>query len=128
MLKLKISPIEQPDRIINYWKKEKLVVALIVLFGLSFNISLILGPIYQGRLIDSIVTGSSLTRVIKLAVTFIALIGAIQLLRYFKRFYIRRFANSTSAAMMLIIYNNIMHKSICELDNENTGNLMTRAV
>lgn len=128
MPKLKIEPMKQPDRVINYWKKEKFVVVCIVLFGLSFNISMILSPIYQGKLIDSIVGGSSLAAVLRLAVFFILLVSAIQLLRYFKRFYIRRFANSTSATMRLMIYNNIMHKSMPELDSENTGNLMTRAV
>lgn len=125
---MKIEPIREPDKIINYWKKEKFVVALIVIFGLSFNISTVLGPIYQGKLIDSIAHGSKLSSVLILAVTYVALIGMIQLLRYFKRFYIRRFANSTSAAMRLMIYNNIMHKSTAELDNENAGNLMTRAI
>lgn len=128
MAKLKIKPMKQPDRIINYWKKEKLLVACIIIFGLSFNISIILGPIYQGKLIDAIVGGVSLSYVIKLAITYAALIGAIQLLRYFKRFYIRRFANSTGASMRLMIYNNIMNKSMSELDNENIGNLMTRAI
>ncbi len=128
MAKLKIEPIKQPNKIINYWKKEKFIVACIVLFGLAFNISTILGPIYQGKLIDSIVGGDSLSSVGILVVTFVALIGMIQFMRYFKRFYIRRFANSTSATMRLMIYNNIMHKSTEELDNENTGNLMTRAI
>lgn len=128
MAKLKIEPIKQPNKIINYWKKEKLVVAYIVLFGLTFNSGTILGPIYQGKLIDSILHGDNLSAVVTLAVTFVALIGLIQLMRYFKRFYIRRFANSTSATMRLMIYNNIMHKSLEELDNENTGNLMTRAI
>lgn len=128
MANLKIEPIKQPDKIINYWKKEKFVVACIIIFGLSFNISTILGPIYQGKLIDAIVGKESLSSVVMLAVTFVLIIGTIQLLRYFKRFYIRRFANSTSAAMRLMIYNNIMNKSINELNNENIGNLMTRAV
>lgn len=128
MAKLKIEPIEQPDRIINYWKKEKFVVACIVVFGLSFNISMVLGPIYQGKLIDAVARGDSLTAVARLAATYVSTIGMIQLLRYFKRFYIRRFANATSAAMRLMIYNNIMHKEAAALDTENTGNLMTRAV
>lgn len=128
MSKLKVEPMKHPDKIINYWKKEKFVVACIVIFGLSFNISTVLGPIYQGKLIDSIVRGDSLYSVIKLAAVFVGIIGTIQLLRYFKRFYIRRFANSTSAVMRLMIYNSIMHKSISELDNENAGNLMTRAI
>ncbi|MGB7605310.1 MAG: ABC transporter ATP-binding protein [Lutisporaceae bacterium] len=125
---MKIEPMKQPDKIINYWKKEKFVVACIIIFGLSFNSAIVLGPIYQGKLIDAIVGGDNLSSVVILAATYVALIGAIQLLRYFKRFYIRRFANSTSAVMRLMIYNNIMHKSTSELDNENVGNLMTRAV
>ena len=128
MAKLKIEPMKQPDKIINYWKKEKFVVACIVIFGLTFNIATIIGPIYQGKLIDSIVSGNDLSSVMILAVTFVALIAVIQLMRYFKRFYIRRFANSSNATMRLMIYNNIMNKSIEELDKENIGNLMTRAI
>lgn len=128
MANLTIKPINGPNKIINYWKKEKFVVACIVVFGLTFNISAILGPIYQGKLIDSITYGSDLPSVVKLSVTFASLIAMIQLMRYFKRFYIRRFANSTSATMRLMIYNNIMHKNTEELDTENIGNLMTRAI
>ncbi|MDD4802574.1 MAG: ABC transporter ATP-binding protein [Syntrophomonas sp.] len=128
MARLMIEPIKQPDRIINYWKREKFVVFCIIIFGLSFNISMILSPIYQGKLIDSLVGGESLYTVVKIALIFIGLVGAIQLLRYLKRFYIRRFANRTSAVMRLIIYNNIMQKSLADLENEDTGNLMTRAI
>ena len=128
MARLKVEPMKQPDKIINYWRKEKLVVVCIVIFGLTFNSAIILGPIYQGKLIDSIISGASQLSVVMLAVTFVTLIAMIQLMRYFKRFYIRRFANSTSATMRLMIYNNIIHKTTEELDNENTGNLMTRAI
>jgi len=128
MSKLKIEPIRQPDKIINYWKNRKYFVVCIILFGLTFNISMILGPIYQGKLIDSMIGEGELSSIVILAVTFVVLIGTIQLLRYFKRFYIRRFANSTSATMRLMIYNNIIHKSTPELDKENMGNLMTRAI
>lgn len=128
MSNLKIEPIKQPDKIINYWKKEKFVVACIIFFGLSFNTTIVLGPIFQGKLIDAIANGESLTTVLTVAATYVSLIGAIQLLRYFKRFYIRRFANSTGATMRLMIYNNIMNKNTSALDNENMGNLMTRAI
>ncbi|HWR61258.1 MAG TPA: ABC transporter ATP-binding protein [Clostridia bacterium] len=128
MAKLKIEQMKNPDMLINYWKKEKAVVTCIVIFGLTFNGSMVLGPIYQGRLIDSITRGDALADVFKLAVLYVAIIGAVQLLRYFKRFYIRRFANSTGASMRLMIYNNILYKSAAELDRENIGNLMTRAV
>ncbi len=120
--------MNQPDKITNYWKKEKFVVACIIVFGLSCNSIVILGPIYQGKLIDSIAGGDNLDDVLILLATYVAVIGIIQTLRYFKRFYIRRFANSTSSTMRLMIYNNIMNKSNSELDNENTGNLMTRVI
>ncbi|KAF5048919.1 putative multidrug resistance ABC transporter ATP-binding/permease protein YheI [anaerobic digester metagenome] len=128
MSKLKIETMNQPDKITNYWKKEKFVVACIIVFGLSCNSIVILGPIYQGKLIDSIAGGDNLYDVLILLATYVAVIGIIQTLRYFKRFYIRRFANSTSSTMRLMIYNNIMNKSNSELDNENTGNLMTRVI
>lgn len=128
MTKLKIEPMEHPDRIIDYWKKEKFVVTCIIIFGFSFNSATILGPIYQGKMIDALVRGDDLAAVISLSVTFFAIIGMIQLMRYFKRFYIRRFANSTSATMRLMIYNTIMNKSTAELDHENIGNLMTRVI
>lgn len=128
MAKLKIKPIKQPYKIINYWKKEKFVVACIIVFGLTFNSAIILGPIFQGKLIDSIVGGNSLSSILTLTASFITIVVMIQLMRYFKRFYVRRFANSTSSTMRLMVYNNIMHKNIEELGNENTGNLMTRAI
>lgn len=128
MKNLEIKPMKQPDKIINYWKKEKFVVACIIISGLIYNIVTVLGPIYQGKLIDAIVAGKNLFSVTKIAAAFVLVIGIVQLARYFKRFYIRRFANSTSATMRLMIYNNIMHKSIKELNCESTGNLMTRAI
>ncbi|MEN6349522.1 MAG: ABC transporter ATP-binding protein, partial [Syntrophomonas sp.] len=118
----------QPDKVINYWMKEKLVVAFIIVFGLGYNICAILGPIYQGKLIDALRRGDKLAAIILLATIFVLLIGGVQLMRYLKRFYTRRFANCTSATMRLMIYNNIINKSYLDLEYENTGDLMTRAL
>ena len=128
MAKAKIKAIKNPDKIISYWKNEKFAVTLIIVFGIIFNSATVLGPIYQGKLIDAILLRSSLSTIVYLSIIFVTIIASIQLMRYFKRFYIRRFANSTSATMRLMIYNNIMNKSITELDKEDVGNLMTRAI
>jgi ABC-type multidrug transport system fused ATPase/permease subunit len=128
MATLKTEPIKEPGKILNYWKKEKLIVSCIIFFGLTFNTSIILGPIYQGKLIDEIIKGDDLKTLVQLALTFVFLIATIQILRYYKRFFIRRFANNTSATMRLMVYNNIMHKSMTDLEKENAGNLMTRAI
>jgi ABC-type multidrug transport system fused ATPase/permease subunit len=128
MSEIKMKPIHEPDRIINYWRKEKFVVFCIFMSGLLFNGGMVLGPIYQGKLIDSIVKKAPLSGVIRLAAVFVLMILSIQLLRYIKRFYIRRFANSASATMRFMIYNHIMNKSITELQKESTGDLMSRAI
>ena len=128
MANVKIEPMKQAGSIVNYWKKEKFIVFCIVVFGLSCNTLVVLGPIYQGKLIDAILRNNSLNSLVQLAFTFVGVILFVQVLRYFKRFYIRRFANINIATMRLMIYNNIMHKSLSELDEENIGNLMTRAV
>lgn len=128
MKELKIEPIKNPNQIKSYWLKEKKVVFLIVFFGTIFNVSTVLSPILQGKLIDSILNNAPLKTVVFQIELFISAILFIQIARFFKRFYVRRFANSTSATMRLMIYNNIMNKDICELDNENMGNLMTRVI
>ncbi|WP_333657359.1 ABC transporter ATP-binding protein [Tissierella praeacuta] len=128
MEKTNIKPIEEPDKIISYWKNEKFVVTLIIFFGLAYNIGIVLGPIYQGKLVDSILRGDNLPTLIVLGVKFVAIIITIQVMRYFKRLYIRMFANNTSATMRFMLYNNIINKSIMDLDNENMGNLMTRVI
>ena len=123
-----VEPIHKPDHIFVYWKREKFIVACIVVFGLGFNGASVVGPIFQGRLIDSLIGGDSFSQLGLVALTYILIIAGIQVMRYFKRFYIRRFANKTSAVMRFMIYNNIMHKSFEELDKENTGDLMTKAM
>jgi ABC-type multidrug transport system fused ATPase/permease subunit len=128
LAELKIRPVEHPDKVIQYWKREKFVVACIVVFGIGFNSAAVLSPIFQGKLIDSLASGADAGSVLRLALTFAAIVIAVQLMRYFKRFYIRRFANSTSASMRLMIYNDIMNRSTSALNDENTGNLMTRAI
>ncbi|MEL7648325.1 MAG: ABC transporter ATP-binding protein [Sedimentibacter sp.] len=126
MSNINIKPMKEPNKVINYWKKEKFAVLCIVVFGLAYNISMVRGPVYQGRLIDSIAQGSDET--LRAGANFMAVIAMIQIFRYFKRFYIRRFANRTGAVMRFMIYNNIMNMKKEELDKESAGNLTTRAV
>jgi len=128
MRALKIEPMKEPNLIKNYWLKEKKVVAMIIFFGIAFNGATVVGPILQGNLIDSILNKESLHILFIRIALFIGAIAFIQLARFFKRFYVRRFANSTSATMRLMIYNNIMSKNINELSDENMGNLMTRVI
>jgi len=128
MTKPTIRPMEHPDQMIKYWMREKWTAIAIVIFGIGFNGLMAFAFIYQGKLIDAIIEGGTFAIIVRAALVFIGIVASIQIMRYFKRYYVRRFANITSATMRKMLYNNIMHKSITELDQENMGNLMTRAV
>jgi len=128
MANLKLSPIEHPDRMISYWKRQWKVVTAVVFFGVLFNGFMSIGPILQGHLIDTIVSQGTLPTILLQAGLFVGVILFIQIMRFFKRYYVRLFANRTSAVMRMMLYNNIMNKDILELSKEHTGDLMTKAV
>jgi len=128
MANLKFSPIEHPDRMISYWKRQWKVVTAVVFYGVIFNGFMSIGPILQGHLIDTIVSQGTLPTILLQAGLFVGVILFIQIMRFFKRYYVRLFANRTSAVMRMMLYNNIMNQDILELSKEHTGDLMTKAV
>ena len=123
-----IKAIKNPDKIKNYWIKEKKSVILLTLFGILYDVGMVARPIYQGKLIDALIAKVNFNNLIKLSLTFIFIIGIVQFFRYLKRYYVRQFANATTATMRFMIYNNILHKEEKELNDENMGSLMTKAI
>lgn len=127
-MKYNIEPMKEPDNIIKYWTRDKKVLIGIIFFGLIYNVGLVFGPIYQGKLIDGLQIGKSTRDVIFIAIQFVSAILIVQICRYFKRLYIRRFANNTSAEMRFMLYNSLLYKSRKELNNENSGDIMAKAI
>lgn len=128
MASFKLSPIERPEKMSSYWKRQWKVIAAVVFFGIVFNGCMPIGPILQGKLIDTIVSQARLQKVLLQIGLFVGIILFIQIMRFFKRYYVRLFANRTSAVMRMMIYNNIINKDIIELSQERTGDLMTKAI
>ncbi len=128
MKELKLPPIKKTNRVISYWIAEWRIVLLVVVTGLLYNGSMQLGPILQGKIIDLIVQGEQRTLVVRWIGIFILIIVAIQCSRCLKRYYVRLFANRTSASMRSIVYSNIVGQDITQLKETSTGDLMTRAI
>ena len=124
----KFAPINDPNKILSYWKREKFTVFMVFVSGIIYNVGLLLGPIFQGKLIDSLITKKSLTKIFTIAISFVIAIALVQYFRYVKRLYIRKFANNTSAVMRFLLYNNLIHKTKIQLEKENMGSLMTKAI
>lgn len=119
---------KQSDKMISYWKKEWKVVALIAVTGTAFNAAMSAGPVLQGGIIDQILAGAPAREIAAWIGIYVAVIFLIQGIRFLKRYYVRVFANRTSATMRYVVYHNIMDREIAALRGENTGDLMTRGI
>lgn len=128
MSQINLEPVKQPDRMASYWKREWKTIALVTITGMLFDGSMSYIPILQGQLVDAAVYTKPLSQVIRSAVMFLAAVAVIQIMRLLKRYYVRVFANKTSAAMRSMLYNNIIGRTLTELSKESAGDMMNKAV
>ena len=122
----------RPDKIMTYFRAEWKVLALITVSGLIYNLGLMAGPWFEGKMagcLMQILTGTErFPAMLRLAPAYVIVIGTVQLARYIKRFYVRRFANNVNRRMKRILYRTLIHKSRVELEKEGAGNVITKAI
>lgn len=122
----------RPDKIMAYFRAEWKVLALITVSGLIYNLGLVAGPWFEGKMagcLMKILTGTErFPAMLRLSLAYVIVIGTVQLARYIKRFYVRRFANNVNRRMKRILYRTLIHKSRVELEKEDTGNVITKAI
>ena len=128
MTKNDIKGVQRPDKIISYWIHQPFTVLMIVVFGIAFNALMPWGAIQLGKVIDTILISSSSQPIFKAVITYIEVIGFIQILRFIKRFYIRRFANKTLATMRTHAFNSVLSLPYASFNNADPGNLLSRLV
>ena len=122
----------RPDRILTYFRDEWKTLIWITISGLIYNLGLMVGPWSEGKMagcLMRILTGAEqFSAMLRLAFFYVIVIGTVQLARYIKRFYVRRFANDVNRRMKRILYCTLVHKSRLELEKEGAGNVITKAV
>ena len=122
----------RPDRIASYFRVEWLPLAVVTLSGLIYNVGLLAGPWFEGRLAQCLadILGGSETaaRMALLVLAYILVTLTVQAARFVKRFYVRRFANNINRQMKGILYANLVRKSRASLEREGAGELMTKAI
>ena len=122
----------QPDSIAAYFRLEWLPLILITLSGLAYNVGLLAGPWFEGRLAQCLAdilggreTASAMTA---LAAGYILVTLLVQAARFIKRFYVRRFANNINRRMKGVLYANLVRQSRGALEKQGAGELMTKAI
>ena len=122
----------QPDSIAAYFRLEWLPLTLITLSGLAYNVGLLAGPWFEGRLAQCLAdilggreTAAAMTA---LAAGYILVTLLVQAARFIKRFYMRRFANNINRRMKGVLYANLVRQSRGALEKQGAGELMTKAI
>ena len=120
------------DRILSYFQKEWVVLLAVTISGLIYNLGLLAGPWFEGKmtgfLVDILGGIKGFSDMLVLVICYVAAIAVVQVSRYIKRFYVRRFANNVNRRMKRILYGSLIHKSRTELEEEGTGNVLTKAI
>lgn len=120
------------DRILSYFKEEWKVLLIITVSGFIYNLGLLFGPWFEGKmagcLIDILTKNAVYKDMLILVIAYVISIGVVQVSRYIKRFYVRRFANNVNRRMKKILYGTLVLKSRTELEGEGMGDIMTKAI
>ena len=122
----------QPDRVLSYFQMEWKVLLIVTISGLIYNLGLLAGPWFEGEMTGCLVNilqgCSQFTDMLILVISYIFAIAVVQVSRYIKRFYVRRFANNVNRRMKEILYGSLVSKSRASLRKEGEGDVMTKAI
>ncbi len=124
-------PQRDPSRIAYYFLKEKKFLFLTTVSGLVYNGGMALVPWMEGQLTQAVadaVSGARGAELLSLlALAYIAIVLIVQGARYFKRLYVRKFANDISLAMKEILYAHLLTRPV-EAPAEESGDFMTKII
>lgn len=124
--------IKQPNKLSSYFKAEWSILSAVTVTGIIYNIGLLAGPWFEGKLVqcllDIFAEKKGFSDMLRLVAAYVAVIAVVQLARYMKRFYVRRFGNHINRNMKQILYGTLIHHSKAELESENIGNIITKAI
>ncbi len=127
-----MKPMEHPEKISFYVKSEWRNLLIVTVSGLFYNIGLLAGPLFDGKLAQCLMDILNGTRhfsdMAKLVLVYVIVISAVQVGRSIKRLYVRRFANNINRSMKHILYGNLIQKTRAELEQENVGAIITKAI
>ena len=120
------------DRVLSYFQAEWKVLLAVTVSGLIYNLGLLAGPWFEGKiaacLIDILNGKKFFSDMLALVAAYVPAIGVVQIARYIKRFYVRRFANNVNRRMKHTLYSSLVQKSRRALSEEGAGNVMTKAI
>ncbi|MGN0292484.1 MAG: ABC transporter ATP-binding protein [Lachnospiraceae bacterium] len=118
------------DHILYYFCRERWTLLIVTVTGILYNMGMAAGPWFEGRMVqylcDILQKQRRPAEMVRLAAIYVLTIVFVQVMRYFKRLYVRKFANNISKSMKMTLYRNLLNRSRSE--QEEAGSMMTKII
>ncbi|MFA9399181.1 MAG: ABC transporter ATP-binding protein [Clostridiaceae bacterium] len=121
------SPPKIPNKLISYVKKYKKQFIVTAVSGILFNSAIVLGPIFQGKLLDAALS-KNINKVLLFGFYFIMITLSFQISRFFKRYYVRDMANRMSGDMRVGIMESILSSDLNNIEKGKVGDMMSTTI
>lgn len=109
-----------------YLNKKSFILATIT--GIIYNVLMVLVPLLTGKLIDLFKAQEDTIKIVTYALLFLIFVIFIQVNRFFKRYYVRDFANKIVLQMRQVSFENMMSSSIEEINSTSKGDIMNKTL
>jgi ATP-binding cassette, subfamily B, multidrug efflux pump len=110
--------------IIKYYKK----FIITAVTGIAFNTAIVLGPIFQGKLLDTAVSLRNVNVLLIAGLQFIGITLSFQLARFLKRYFVRDMANRMSGDMRVSIMESIFNTDLNIMEKQKVGDMMSTTI
>ena len=127
---MKKNKVRTRNQISFYFWEEKGILLVITLTGILYNLGMVAGPWFEGQMVQYLWDITKGTRtalhMLFLVLCYVLTIGFVQLMRYFKRLYVRKFANNISKNIKMNLFHTLLFKQ--GTNTENSGSMMTKII
>jgi len=126
--KIDFAPPKNPQKLLSYIIKYHRQFLITAITGIAFNTAIVLGPVFQGKLLDAAVSSSSLRSLMVAGFKFIGVTLSFQIARFFKRYYVRDMANRMSGDMRVSIIDSIFNTELNTMEKQKVGDMMSTTI
>lgn len=126
--KIKFSPPKEKEKLLSYIIKYHKQFLITAVTGILFNSTIVLGPIFQGKLLDSAVNSKNINNILRAGIAFILVTLSFQIARFFKRYYVRDMANRISGDMRVSVMESILHTDLNTMEKKKVGDMMSTTI
>lgn len=125
---MKKNKQEKTDQIGFYFYEERWILLVIAITGLLYNGGMAAGPWFEGMMVQYLCDILQMKRrpsqMVLLAIMYVLTIAFVQLMRFGKRLFVRKFANNLNKRMKMILFRNILFRK--KSQQKEAGDMVSR--